>query len=199
MTKKAPAPAKLTRPRLYAAVARERLFALLDARRSQPVIWIAGPPGGGKTTLVTSYLEDRQLPGLWYQVDGGDGDPATFFYYLRQAALTWAGKKRVKLPLLTPEYLSDLPGFSQRWFRELFTLLPQNAVLVLDNYHELALDSAFHAVIQEAAGEIPESINLIVISRAEPPAEFAQLLAGQNLTVLGCEELRLTLEETRGS
>ena len=41
----------------------------------------------GKTTLVASLLEARERPGIWYQVDAGDADPASFVYHLRLAAM----------------------------------------------------------------------------------------------------------------
>lgn len=74
--------AKLSRPRLYDALARERLFSRLDELRRHPVVWIAGPHGAGKTTLVASYLEARKHRGIWYQLDAGDADVSTFFFYL---------------------------------------------------------------------------------------------------------------------
>ena len=77
--------AKLTRPRLHNAVARERLFRLLDAKRGHACVWVVGPPGAGKTTLLASYLSACAIPSLWYQLDRGDSDPATFFYYLRES------------------------------------------------------------------------------------------------------------------
>jgi len=52
--------AKLTRPRLHGAVARERLFAQLDgARAGRSAVCVVGPPGAGKTTLVASWLDAR--------------------------------------------------------------------------------------------------------------------------------------------
>ena len=51
--------AKLTRPKLYGALPRPRLFALLDEAASRPVVWLCGAPGAGKTTLVASYLPSK--------------------------------------------------------------------------------------------------------------------------------------------
>lgn len=77
-----PVPAKLSAPRMPRVLARTRLFRRLDQARRHPIVWLTGPPGIGKTTLVASYLPARHLRSLWYQVDEGDGDIATFFHYL---------------------------------------------------------------------------------------------------------------------
>ena len=109
--------AKLTQPRISGVAGRYRLHTQLKKELSNyPVVWVAGPAGAGKTTLVASYLNARQLPSIWYQVDSGDADLATFFYYMGLAGQTAAKRKRQILSLLTPEYLSDLPGFAHRFF-----------------------------------------------------------------------------------
>jgi ATP/maltotriose-dependent transcriptional regulator MalT/DNA-binding SARP family transcriptional activator len=191
----APELAKLSRPRIYRVTPRERLFRLLDERREHPVVWLSGAPGAGKTVLVASYLEARKLAAVWYHVDPGDADPATFFYYLGLAAGRFGGKKAPALPLFTDEYRRDLDGFARRWFREFFARMPAGAVLVLDNLQEAAGAADRHAAFATGLGEIPVGVNVIVISRAEPPPEFARLVANQTIARVGAEELRFTRDE----
>lgn len=186
--------AKLTRPRLHDAVPRKRVFRLLDAARKQSITWIAAPPGAGKTTLVASYLEARKLPFFWYQLDAGDADPATFFWCLVELAAQLRRPKKARLPYLTPEYLSDIPGFARRFFRTLFAWFPQGGVLVLDNCQEVA-NLTFHQILIEAANEAPEGISTIAISRSQPPAELARLRANRQLAELRWEDLKLTSDE----
>ena len=187
--------AKLSRPRLFDSVPRERLFGSLDGLRRHPLIWVAAPPGAGKTTLVASWLDSRRLGGIWYQVDSGDADPATFFYYLRLAGEPWQGEDP-PLPLLTPEILGNVTGFARRFFRELLARLGPGHILVFDNLHELPEESALLPVLAAAAEEVPAGTQILIISREEPGAAFARLTANRALSMVGSEELRLTPEET---
>jgi len=84
---------KLRPPRLGRAFSREGLFAQLDARATAPGVWIAGPLGMGKTTLVATYLEARGVPCVWLQLDSGDADPATFAHFLSAAAALIAPRR----------------------------------------------------------------------------------------------------------
>lgn len=190
--------AKLTRPRLHGAVHRDRLFERLDrARGERPALCVVGPPGAGKTTLVASWLDSRRVPGIWYQIDPGDADLPTFFHYLGQACAPFARKGQAPLPVLTPEYRDDIPGFSRRFFRELFSRLPAGACLVLDNYQEVGAGSALHTLFAEAVGEVPDDVLAIVVSRRDPPDSYARLVANERVALLDWDDLRLTLDESR--
>ncbi len=189
---------KVIRPILTEFFARNRLFSLLDQMRENPVIWVSGPAGCGKTTLVTSYLETRKIPCLWYEVDEGDTDLATFFYYLGQAAKKAAPRKRSPLPLLTPEYLSGIPTFTKRFFEKLCERLPITSVVVFDNYQEVSAESSFHEAIVSGLSNLPPGINAILISRIGPPPNLIRLRANRLMENLTWKELRLTIEESAG-
>lgn len=194
--RRAPTIAKLARPRLHGAIARDRLFARLDeTQEGHAAMCVVGPPGAGKTTLVASWLNARKLPGIWYQMDRGDADLATFFHYLGQAALAFSRSGQRPLPALTAEYLSDVPGFARRFFRELFSRLPEPAALVLDNYQEVAPDQALHEAVAQAVEELPGHVCLVAVSRRDPPDVYARLIANEHVGFIDWDELKLTVDE----
>jgi ATP/maltotriose-dependent transcriptional regulator MalT/DNA-binding SARP family transcriptional activator len=188
-----PALAKLTRPQLHRALFRQALFGSIDEARSHPMVWISGPPGAGKSTLLASYVGARKCRPVWYHVDSGDDDVATFFYYLVQAVPS-RGRGSPALPLLTPEHRADLRGFCRRFFRLFFQRAP---MLVLDNYHELAPHSAVHDALDIAVDEVPSGCNIIAISRGGLPRQFLRHQLAERLAALDSQALRMSLDEAR--
>lgn len=187
--------AKLTRPAAPTAQSRARLFERLDRAGAPPVVWITGPPGSGKSTLAADYAARRSTGCLWYQVDRGDADIASFFFYLSQAAREHGAVD--PLPRFEPAYLGDIEAFARAYFRELCNKL-KSPFLVFDNCQDAGADPALLAVLREGVNELPEGSRLFVISRNAPPAGFARLRARGRMDVIGWNDLRLTLDEARG-
>ncbi len=189
-------PIRSNRPILRKAVSRERLFKQLDRLLDGPVIWVSGPGGCGKTTLVSSYLQDRRIPNLWHQVAEADKDPATFFYRLGFSFSDAFPRRKNPLPLFGPEYLQGIPAFARRFFQEAFSRLKPGTILVLDNFQFIPENSIIQEAILLGVNEFAQGRLLVLISRGAPPPSWIRLQANQVLGLLTWEDLRLTLEES---
>jgi len=195
MLEPTPSLAKLARPRLHRPLARPRLFDVLDSLYDRPLTWVCGPPGSGKTTLVASWLDARGTLALWYHADPGDRDPAAFFSYLTELAPVGRSSPARPLPVFGREHERDPAAFARLFFRRFFALLPAHTVLVIDNHHDASCH-AFDSLLRDASTEVPESRQLIVISRAEAPPVLARAVLNQAMGRIDWDGLRLTAEES---
>lgn len=177
---------------------RTRLYTLLDKFCSRRVVWVQGPAGAGKTTLVAGYLKKRSLSALWYRIDSHDADPATFFHYFSHAIVAHLPTGHRPLPRITTEVLVTPIPFATLYFRELFRSLPKPMTLVFDNFHVLPPTSTLAEALLTISSEIPENICVIFVSRTSPPPLLSRLRLNRRLGILEQNDLRLTDEEVNG-
>ncbi len=156
---------KITPPRLRLTVNRRRLFELIDRSGDCPVTWISSPAGSGKTTLIASYVQSRSIPALWYRIDEDDSDPATFFYYMREAARSLRKGRTRPLPLLSPELRPGISAFTRHYFSSLFGRMPRSCAIVFDNCQDVPETSMLHEIIASGLMLVPEGVPLRASAR----------------------------------
>lgn len=197
VSKRIAMPPKITRPSASGIVPRKRLFKSIDWILKKSHLWVFSPAGSGKTSLISSYIEHKKLPAVWYQMDKSDADPATFFYYLGMAASGLNPRNKKPMPLLTPEYASDMAAFARGFFSEFFSRLDPPCAIVLDNYHDIPEASPLQDIIKQFMKSAAKGVSIIIISRMRPPAGFAPVRANGNLGLIGWEDMKLLPEESR--
>lgn len=187
--------AKITRPQTHQPLLRPRLLERIHSLRHLKLIWIAAAPGSGKTTLVSSYLQQYAIPHLWYRLDSGDSDLASFFHYLGMAIEQLASSGDPPLPALTPEFMPGVLTFTRRYAEAISHRLQPQSILVLDNYETIAPDSLLHEVIYELSTSLHQGMTVLLLSQTEPPPSYAKLQLYGELTIINNQELSLTRHE----
>ena len=188
-------PAKLTRPAATGLFRRDRLFRQLDENLRRKIVWVSGPAGAGKTSLLSTYLETRRLHSLWYQIDVRDADLATFFQYLRLAV---QGRRRgAPLQVFAPEHVAELEAFSRRFFEAFFARFQEQIILVFDAYEKVAPDSRIHEVLLTLVSELPSHARVVVVSRGNTPPALARWVASPEFSAVDREQLVFSADESR--
>ena len=172
-------------------VEREELIGYLASVTARLVL-VDAPAGSGKTTLVAQWrsspAESRAF--AWISLDPGDNDPARLWWHV-VCALQRAcpkldaddilGALRVQTP--------DLEGTLIPLLINKLARLQEPVVLVLDDYH-VVRERGCHDQVALLLLHLPPAVQLVMITRADPPLPLARLRAAGELAELRAQELR---------
>lgn len=182
-------------------ISRPHLVSKIDDGLSGKLILISAPAGFGKTTLISEWLQQIDIPLAWLALDKDDNDLIRFITYLVAAIQT-----------VTPEpanrVLEVLNSPSPPVAEEVITLLLNDLsdhlnsdqqgkpfILVLDDYHEIVA-RAVHNALTFMLDHLHPQIHLVITTRVDPPWSLARLRANQEITELRANDLRFTSDET---
>jgi LuxR family transcriptional regulator, maltose regulon positive regulatory protein len=206
-------PKLVTRPRLI-----QQLNEGLHASHTAGVTLISAPAGFGKTTLLSEWVNDLGFATdnfrldakeskianqkskivnqvAWLSLDEGDNDPARFLAYLITALQKIGAKIEdgVLASLQSPQPPPMGPILTSL-LNEL-TAIPDNFILVLDDYHVIDSKSV-DKVLTFLLEHQPPQMHLVIATREDPPLPLARLRAHGQLTELRAADLRFTLIES---
>ena len=191
-------------------VARPRLVARLNEGLTRPLTLLSAPAGFGKTTLLSEWVAQDQLPVAWLVLDADDNDPVRFWSYfiaaLQQVDATIGSSS---LALLQLPKATVLESMLRALVNEIDSLPDDRAkemipggieglragfILVLDDYHVIETP-AIHQQLSFLFDHFPSHMHLVISTRADPPLHLARLRARDQLIELHESDLRFTRAE----
>jgi LuxR family maltose regulon positive regulatory protein len=175
-------------------VSRPRLTEQLATALERKLTLISAPAGFGKTTLVTAWVRQTELPVAWLSLDHSDNDPAQFWRYVIAALQTVDGSiGETALTALGPSQPPPLEPLVTALINDVVNV-PTPIVFVLDDYHVIETRSV-HASLSFMIGCLPPHLHLIITTRADPPLSQARRRGRAELSEIRAADLRFTVEE----
>ena len=185
---------KLHKPQLADNII-SRAELLKDCHRAN-VVLVSAQAGSGKSTIISAWLSQQDKPYSWYSLDEWDNDVTQFFSYFIAGIKSIDRKAAESLEQLLDVFQSiGFETFIRALIHQLHTI-DHPFILVLDDYHLIRNDQ-IHQVLRAILEHLPQLMQLVLITREDPPFPLAKLRASKRLFELRVSQLRFTEDEVR--
>ena len=186
---------KLHRPSLSEdLILRTEIIQQLENNRSKPLTLVSAGAGYGKSISVSQWLENIECLHGWLSLDEEQNDLRIFLNYLVAAAENVApGMLKEIRSFLQAAELPPLSLISQTLINEL-DAIDQEFILVLDDYHRIEQEQ-IHDLLNELLRFPPENMQLVLVTRRDPPLNLTNLRAHGRINEIRINQLRFNKEE----
>ena len=183
---------KLNKPQLPKLVI-SKVPLLKDCDWAQ-VILVSAQAGSGKSTVVSAWLSEQRTAYCWYTLDDWDNDLMQFFSYLIAGIKSIDAQVSEELKQLQGAYQSiGYDAFLRALINQLHTI-QSPYVIIFDDYHVIRND-LIHQVVKTIFDHFPPMMQLVLITREDPPFPLAKMRSTKRLFELRISQLRFTEKE----
>ena len=169
---------------------------LLKDSKSANVILVSAQAGSGKSTLVSAWLSEQTKPYCWYSLDEWDNDMTQFFTYLITGISSLFRKPSMKLEQMLDALQSiGVEGFLKGLVHHLHTI-DEPFILVFDDYQTIQ-NKQIHQVLKTLIEHMPKSMQIVLITREDPPLPLSRLRASKRLLEIRISDLKFTEDEVK--
>lgn len=185
----------LVPPARATAVQRPDLIRRLKPEARHKLILVSAPAGFGKTTLLSQWAMESEIPVAWVALDPSDNDPGRLFSAIAFALDRLPGPAGRPVSGALPQASGGglgkafLPALANR-----LSSLAAELAIVLDDYHFVEAE-AVHDLVRDLIKYLPPRCHLVIASRTMPPLPLPSLRARAQVIELGTEDLRFTRQE----
>ena len=185
----------VNRPRLI----RQLNIGIAQGRR---LTLISAPAGYGKSTLLSEWIFQLDLPVAWLSLEKSENTPVRFWSYFFTALtgiphLRQAGIGESTLLALQSPRPPSIEGLLSDLVNHLSSL-EKGSILVLDDLHTIT-EGQIHQDLIFLIDHLPRSdagLHLVIASRSDPPWPLARWRARAELIELRSTDLRFSPAET---
>jgi LuxR family transcriptional regulator, maltose regulon positive regulatory protein len=175
-------------------VHRAALIDKLNEGFNRKLILISAPAGFGKTTLISDWINQNQIPTAWFSLDKGDNDPVEFLSYIIagvQSLCPAFGQSALKL-------LKSLSRTSNESIAGLLVNdmlnINKDTFIVLDDFH-LIDSSEISQLVTYLLEHIPDNIHIVILTRSDPNLPLAKIRSQHQLLELRSQELSFSVND----
>lgn len=170
---------------------RDRLYEKLDQSWDASLVLIMGESGYGKTTLVSSYIREKNIPTIWYQLKATDRYAHIFVSHL-EAGFLKLSNQSVPTYEIKPEHVDNV-------LENLFISLSEQKTplfVVLDDYQWIDDSPEIEHIILQLLEHASSKVTFIITSRVFPSLPTTKLKIEQRYKEITTHDIAFTLEET---
>lgn len=178
--------------KFHKIIPRKNIADIMESAPQSQAICLIAPYGYGKTLSVVSWLRESGRKAAWFSLDKDDDSQASFLAGLTASILSICAENTHDF-ITNPMYLEDPLAFLRRAISRA-EQDRQEKTLVIDNFHFIR-DSDTLRFIRQFIYSLLGNWRVIIMSRAELPPVFNELILLGHIYLITPKELSFSAEE----